>query len=62
MANECRTLYITVRKRQASFCGHEMRRGVLKHIVTVGKIKGKRGRGRPTEMTLGGRRRRCGEI
>ena len=34
------------RKRQAVFFGHVMRRKELEHLVTTGKIDGKRSRGR----------------
>ena len=40
-ANETRTLYTTIRKRQTTFFGHVMRRETLENIVTTGKIEEK---------------------
>ncbi|GFO14934.1 2-oxoisovalerate dehydrogenase subunit beta, mitochondrial-like [Plakobranchus ocellatus] len=45
-ANKRRSLVRTIRKRQATFLGHVMRRGKLEHLVTTGKFEGKRSRGR----------------
>ncbi|GFN98520.1 RING finger protein 220b [Plakobranchus ocellatus] len=36
-ANKRRSLVRTIRKRQATFLGHMMRRGKLEHLVTTGK-------------------------
>ena len=36
-----------IRKRQAEFIGHIMRKEGLEEIIITGKIEGKRGRGRP---------------
>ena len=47
-----RRLIINIRKRQSSFFGHVMRRGGLEHIVTTGKIEGRRDRGRQREKIL----------
>ncbi|GFR89436.1 hypothetical protein ElyMa_004278500 [Elysia marginata] len=41
-----------IRKRQAKFVGHVIRRNQLEHLVTAGKFDGKRGRGRPREKML----------
>ncbi|GFS23500.1 hypothetical protein ElyMa_006978700 [Elysia marginata] len=41
-----------IRKRQAKFVGHVIRRNQLEHLVTTGKFDGKRGRGRPREKML----------
>ncbi|GFO35175.1 UDP-glucuronosyltransferase 2a1-like [Plakobranchus ocellatus] len=49
-----RSLVRTIRKRQASFLGHVMRRGKLEHLVTTGKFEGKRGRGRQREKIMDG--------
>ncbi|GFN95634.1 endonuclease-reverse transcriptase [Plakobranchus ocellatus] len=43
-----------VRKRQATFLGHVMRRRKLEHLVTTGKFKGKRSRGRQREKIMDG--------
>ena len=37
---------INVKRRQAEFLGHVMRKGNLEHLLTTGKIEGKRSRGR----------------
>ena len=50
--NERRSLITNIRKRQSMFFGHIMRRGKLEHIVTTGKISGKRDRGRQREKIL----------
>ena len=41
-----RSLVKEARKRQAVFFGHVMRRKEFEHLVTTGKIDGKRSRGR----------------
>ncbi|GFO06435.1 endonuclease-reverse transcriptase [Plakobranchus ocellatus] len=43
---------IIIRKRQATFLGHVMRRGKLEHLVTTGKFEGKRSRGRQREKIM----------
>ncbi|GFO23298.1 RNA-directed DNA polymerase from mobile element jockey-like [Plakobranchus ocellatus] len=53
-ANKRRSLVRTIRKRQATFVGHVVRRGKLEHLVTTGKFEGKRGRGRPREKIIDG--------
>ncbi|GFN73966.1 retrovirus-related pol polyprotein from type-2 retrotransposable element r2dm [Plakobranchus ocellatus] len=53
-ANKRRSLVRTIRKRQATFLGHVMRRGKLEHLVTTGKFEGKRGRGRQREKIMDG--------
>ena len=47
-----RSLVKEARKRQAVFFGHVMRRKELEHLVTTGKIDGKRSRGRQREKIL----------
>ena len=46
-AGEERKLNKMIRKRQAEFIGHIMRKEGLEEIIITGKIEGKRGRGRP---------------
>ncbi|GFO34334.1 hypothetical protein PoB_006083900 [Plakobranchus ocellatus] len=41
-AHKRRQLVRTIRKRQATFLGHVMRRGKLEHLVTTGKFEGKK--------------------
>ncbi|GFO09658.1 endonuclease-reverse transcriptase, partial [Plakobranchus ocellatus] len=53
-ANNRRSLFKTIRKRQAIFLGHVMRRGNLEHLVTTGKFEGKRSRGRQREKIMDG--------
>ncbi len=38
--------YKNVKRRQAEFLGHVMRKGKLEHLLTTGKVEGKRNRGR----------------
>ncbi|GFO15137.1 RNA-directed DNA polymerase from mobile element jockey [Plakobranchus ocellatus] len=47
--NKRRLLVRTIRKRQATFLGHMMRREKLEHLVTTGKLEGKRSRERQRE-------------
>ncbi|GFO33887.1 eukaryotic translation initiation factor 3 subunit f [Plakobranchus ocellatus] len=49
-ANKRRSLVRTIRKRQATFLGHVMRRGKLEHL----EIEGKRSRGRQREKIMDG--------
>lgn len=49
-----RNLLKSTRKRQAQFFGHAMRREKLEHLVTTGKIEGRKSRGRPREKILDG--------
>ncbi|GFN87893.1 endonuclease-reverse transcriptase [Plakobranchus ocellatus] len=51
-ANRRRSPVRTIRKRQATFLGHVMRR--RKHLVTTGKFEGKRSRGRQREKIMDG--------
>ncbi|GFO35692.1 endonuclease-reverse transcriptase [Plakobranchus ocellatus] len=51
-ANKRRSLVRTIRKRQATFRDHVMRRGKLEHLVTTGKFEGKRSRGRQREEIM----------
>ncbi|GFO19823.1 eukaryotic translation initiation factor 3 subunit f [Plakobranchus ocellatus] len=53
-ANKRRSLVRTIRKRQATYLGHVMRRGKLEHLVTTGKFEGKRSRGRQREKIVDG--------
>ena len=48
-AGEKRRLCNNILKSQATFFGHVMRRGKIEHLVTSGKIHGKRSRGRQRE-------------
>ena len=45
-ASSTRKLMSNVKRRQAQFLGHVMRKGKLEHLLTTGKIEGKRSRGR----------------
>ncbi|GFS01066.1 endonuclease-reverse transcriptase [Elysia marginata] len=47
-----RQLMTKIRKRQAKFVGHVIRRNQLEHLVKTRKFDGKRGRGRPREKML----------
>ncbi|GFO27491.1 endonuclease-reverse transcriptase [Plakobranchus ocellatus] len=49
-ANKRRSLVSPIRKRQATFLGHLMRREKLEHLVRTGKFEGKRGRQREKIM------------
>ncbi|GFR85197.1 endonuclease-reverse transcriptase [Elysia marginata] len=51
-AQTTRQLMTKIRKRQAKFVGHVLRRNQLEHLVTTGKFDGKRGSGRPREKML----------
>ena len=51
-ANANRDLVIRIRKRQSTFFGHVMRREKLEHLVTAGRLEGKRDKGQPREMML----------
>ncbi|GFN78770.1 hypothetical protein PoB_000527600 [Plakobranchus ocellatus] len=51
---ENRSLVKTIRKRQAIFLGHVMRRGKLEHLVTARKFEGKRSRRRQGEKIMDG--------
>ncbi|GFR61997.1 endonuclease-reverse transcriptase [Elysia marginata] len=59
-ANSRRSLIKTIRKRQATFLGHVMRREKLEHLITTGKLDGKRGRGKPREKMMDGLKRWLG--
>ena len=45
-ASSKRKLMSNVKRRQAKFLGHVMRKRKLEHLLTTGKIEGKRSRGR----------------
>jgi hypothetical protein len=49
-----RSLLSNIRSRQARFIGHVLRREKMEHLITTGKIEGKKGRGRPREKLLDG--------
>ena len=49
-----RLLINRIRKRQATFFGHTMRRENLEHLVTTGMIDGKRSTGKQRENMLDG--------
>ena len=51
---QTRNIMSKFRRRQSGFFGHIMRRGRLEHMVTTGKIEGKRDRGRQREKMLDG--------
>ena len=51
-ANEKRRLITDLRKRQSKFIGHVLRKRKIEHLVTTGKILGKRDRGRQREKIL----------
>ena len=51
-ANEKRRLITDLRKRQSKFIGHVLRKRKIEHLVTTGKILGKRDRGRQCEKIL----------
>ena len=53
-ANTTRSLTNRIRKRQATFFVHVMRREKLEHVVTTGKIEGKCSRGKHREKMLEG--------
>ncbi|GFO01465.1 hypothetical protein PoB_002797000 [Plakobranchus ocellatus] len=53
-ANKRRSLVRIIRKSQATFLGHVLRRGKLEHLVTTGKFEGKRSRGRQREKIMDG--------
>ncbi|GFO40788.1 endonuclease-reverse transcriptase [Plakobranchus ocellatus] len=53
-ANKKRSLVRTIRKRQATFLDHVMRREKLEHLVTTGKLEGKRSMGRQREKITDG--------
>ncbi|GFR73120.1 hypothetical protein ElyMa_003858500 [Elysia marginata] len=59
-ANSRRSLIKTIRKRQATFLGHVMRREKLEHLITTGKLDGKRGRGKQREKMMDGLKRWLG--
>lgn len=49
-----RTLLKKIRKQQSKFFGHIMRRETLEHLVTTGKLEGKRSRGRQRMKMIDG--------
>ena len=49
-----RSLISNIRGRQSRFLGHMLRRTQLEHLITTGKIKERRDRGRQKEKLLDG--------
>ena len=47
-----RSLVNRIRKQQATFFGHILRRKGLEHLVVTGKMEGRRGRGRQREQMI----------
>ena len=47
-----RSLFNRIRKQQATFVGHILRRKGLEHLVITGKMEGRRGRGRQREQMI----------
>ena len=47
-----RSLINRIRKQQATFVGHKLRRKGLEHLVITGKMEGRRGRGRQREQMI----------
>ena len=47
-----RSLVNRIRKQQAMFVGHILRRKGLEHLVITGKMEGRRGRVRPREQMI----------
>ena len=66
-ASSTRKLMSSIKRRQAEFLGHVMRKGKLEHLLTTGKIEGKRSRGRQTIIntrrysSLAGKKH-CGDV
>ncbi|GFO23965.1 ecdysteroid udp-glucosyltransferase [Plakobranchus ocellatus] len=50
MSNTCKENHVYSK----TFLGHVMRRGKLEHLVTTGKVEGKRSRGRQREKIMDG--------
>ncbi|GFO36016.1 hypothetical protein PoB_006252100 [Plakobranchus ocellatus] len=53
-AHTTRLLISKIRKRQATFFGHVMRREGLENLVTTGMLEGKRSRGKQREKLIEG--------
>ena len=47
-----RSLVNRIRKQQATFVGHILRRKGLEHLLITGKMEGRRGRGRQREQMI----------
>lgn len=54
MVGEKRSLITTIRERQKNWVGHVLRGDSLLKEIIEGRMEGKRGRGRPRQMMLGG--------
>ena len=50
----------SIRKKQLRFIGHTMRKQQLESLCLMGKVEGKRGRGRPRIKFVDGLARSCG--
>ena len=57
-AETCISLIKMITKRQMSFFGHICRKESLEHLVTTGKLDGKRGRGRQRQGYIASMKRR----
>ena len=55
-----REIMTSIRKRQLRFLGHTMREQQLESLCLMGKVDGKRGRGRPRIKIVDGLARSCG--
>ena len=55
-----REIMASVRRRQLRFLGHTMREEQLESLCVVGKVEGRRGRGRPRIKFVEGLARSCG--
>ena len=53
-ASHSRQLVRNMRRRQAKFVGHIIRKEEMENLVTTGKLDGKRSRGRQREKILDG--------
>ena len=53
-ANSKRKLLTNIRKQQAKLFGHVMRKEGPEHLVTTGKVHGKRSRGRQRSNMING--------
>ena len=60
-AQTSRALVNKIRKRQATFFGHVMRREKMEHLVTTGMLEGKRSAGRQREKMADGMARWLGK-
>ena len=65
-ASSTRKLMNNIKRRQAEFLGYVMRKGKLEHLLTTGKIEGKRSRGRQRIKIQDGSslagKKHCGDV